>query len=145
MQAPPQRRQTAVGTRLIDYREARNRFGERPRVGRLFYLEGIKAGAQQKLELIAQDVAGGAQLAAEAEAFAQQARLAVGAAVAEFREHQRHQRNVIKPWRKFRDLAIVRPENANRSIALNKVARIGNETRARHDDRHAVRDRRVIE
>ena len=58
------------------------RLGERRGVGLLGHLEGVEAGAVQEQELVAQHLAGGAQLAAKAVALAQEPRLAVGAAVA---------------------------------------------------------------
>src|SRR6185437_12773336 len=87
--APAQSRQPAVGARLIEDREARGSLRKHRGVGGLFYLEGVEARAQQELKLIAQHVADGAQLAAKAVTLAQQARLAVGAAILELRKDER--------------------------------------------------------
>ena len=82
LQPAAKRRQAAVGARLIEDREARGGLDEHRGVGRLFHLESVEARAQQELKLVAQHFAGGAQLAAKSIALAQQARLAVGAAIA---------------------------------------------------------------
>src|ERR1700692_2016664 len=77
----PVRRHATVAGRLIEHGMARDLAGERRHVGILLHLEGIEAGAQQEDELVAQHVAGGAQLAAKAIRFPQLSGLAVGAAV----------------------------------------------------------------
>src|SRR6516162_10494285 len=84
----PRGRHAPVAGRLIEYAVARNLAGEDGRVGILLDLEGIETGAQQEHELVAQHVAGRAQLAAEFVGLAQKARLAIGAAVAEFGEFE---------------------------------------------------------
>src|SRR5580704_354012 len=124
LEAPAERRKPAVGARLIEDREARGSLDEHRGVGRLFHLEGVEARAQQELKLIAQHFAGGAQLAAKAVALAQQARLAVGAAVLELRKDQRDQPEPIDPRRELGDAAVIWPDHANRSIAFDDLARI---------------------
>ena len=94
---PPQRRHAAVGAGLIIHAVARQNLGEHPRVGRLLDVEGIEAGAHEKMELVAQHVAGGAQRAAEAVGLAQLPRLAIGAAVAEFGKVERDERQMAEP------------------------------------------------
>src|SRR5271170_1323180 len=106
---PPRRGDAAIGTRLIDHAVARQDLGEDPRIGGLLHVEGIEAGAHQKVELVAQNIAGGAQRAAKAVLLAQKPRLAIGAAVAEFREFERKERDVAEPRRKLGDAAVVRP------------------------------------
>lgn len=97
LQAPPQRGQPAVGGRLIKHAVARHTAGEGCRVARLLYFEGIEAGADEKTELVAQNIAGRPQCAAETQALAQQSRLTVGTAVAKFRKIERNQCEVTKP------------------------------------------------
>src|ERR1700722_18583478 len=109
LQSPPQRRGAAVGAGLIIDAEAAHDFGEDARVGRLFHLEGIEARPHQKMKLIAQNIAGGAQRAAKTVGLTQEARLAIGAAVAEFRKMEHYQRQVAEPRLQLRDTAVVRP------------------------------------
>src|SRR5262245_6021034 len=94
--ARAQRRNAPVAGGLIEYAVACDRLGKDGGVGRLDDLEGIKAGAHKKQELIAQNVAGGAQLTAKAVLLAQLPRLAIGAPVLEVGEHQRHQGELIE-------------------------------------------------
>src|SRR3546814_14171710 len=60
------------------------------------HLEGIEAAAQHAQKLVAQPVADRAQLALEAVALAQQARLGIGTAVAEARELKGDEREVAE-------------------------------------------------
>src|ERR1700722_18486801 len=96
------------------------------------------------MELIAQHVAGGPQRAAKAVSLAQQPRLAIGAAVAEFREMQRYQRQVAEPRLELRDAAIVRPQNAERAVAPDQRVGLRQKSLRRHDDRNAIRNLRVV-
>src|ERR1700720_608694 len=96
------------------------------------------------MELIAQNIAGGPQRAAKAVSLAQQPRLAIGAAVAEFRKMQRYQRQMTEPGLQLRDAAVVRPPNAQRAVAPDQRVRFRQKSLCRHDDRNAVRNRRVI-
>src|SRR5260370_6123172 len=73
----------AVLGRLVDDAEQRTRPGQRLAEALLVALEGVEAAAQHERQLVLQHAAGGAQLALIAVTLAQQARLAVGAAVAE--------------------------------------------------------------
>src|SRR3954453_15744954 len=84
-----ERGDAAVAGRLIKHRIALDRSGEGFGVALLFDLERIETGALHENELVAQHLPGPAQLAFIAVAFAQQARLAVRAAVAESRKYQR--------------------------------------------------------
>src|SRR5262249_8568206 len=77
------RGRAAVAGGLIKHAVAPRGLGKSRRVGVLRHLEGVEAGAQHEQELVAQHLAGGAQFAAEAVAFADQPRLAEGAAVLE--------------------------------------------------------------
>src|SRR3954453_9241183 len=63
LHAPMQRGDAAVAGRLIKHRIAFCGRGERLRIAFLLYLEGVEAGAQHEHELVAQHLAGGAQLA----------------------------------------------------------------------------------
>ena len=77
------------------------------------------------MKLIAQHVAGGAQLAAKAKALAQQARLSVGAAILELREEDRNQREPIDPRRELRDAARGLPADAPaRASRLDELGRV---------------------
>ena len=91
-------------------------------VGVLFDLERIEAGADEEQELIAQHVAGGAQLAAKAVALAQLPGLAVSAAVAEGRKRQRDQRQPVEPRRELGNPAVVGPQHAGRRLAAREPA-----------------------
>jgi hypothetical protein len=71
--------------------------------------------------------------------------LAVGAAVAEARKHQRHQRQPVEPRRELRDPAIVRPQHADWRRTLRKLGRVGKKPCRRHDDRNVIGDGRVID
>src|SRR5262249_60035191 len=71
--APVQRRGPAVAGRLIEHRIAPRRLAEGFGVGLLLDVEGVKAGAQHEHELVAQHLAGSAQLALIAVALTQQA------------------------------------------------------------------------
>src|SRR5215213_6967437 len=86
---PIKRGDAAIAGRLVEHRIALHGLGKRVGVGILLYLEGVEAGARHEYELVTQHLAGGAQLAVIAVPLAQQARLAVGAAVTEAREYQR--------------------------------------------------------
>src|SRR5712691_2475731 len=135
----PSRRASVAG-RLIEDAVARKRGGEGGCVGVLLDLEGVKAGANEKKELVAQHLAGGAQLAAKAMLLAQEARLAVGAAVAEAWKDQRHQREAVEMRGELGDLAVVRPQHADRRLAAGDVRHVGKESRRRDDHGHAIRD-----
>ena len=65
MRAPTQRRHAAIGAWLIDNAVAARGFDKSAGIGGLFHLEGIEAGADQEVELIAQHIPGGAQRAAK--------------------------------------------------------------------------------
>src|SRR5437899_3111074 len=84
--ARPQRRNAPVAGRLIDHAVAADGLREHGRIGVLHHLEGIEAGAQQEQELVAQNIAGGTQLATETILLPKLPRLAVGATVLEVRE-----------------------------------------------------------
>src|SRR5215212_1202836 len=86
---PIERRDAAISGRLVEHRVTLHGLGEGVGVGLLLHLEGVETGARHEYELVAQHLAGGAQLAVIAMPLAQQARLAVGAAVTEGREYQR--------------------------------------------------------
>src|SRR5262249_60063526 len=101
-----------VAGRLIEHAEASDRLGKGGGVSVLHDFKRVEAGADEKQELVAQHVAGGAQLATEAVLFAQLPRLTVRAAVLEGREHQRHQRKAIEMRHKLRYPAVVRPQTA---------------------------------
>jgi hypothetical protein len=137
-------RQAAVPGRLIEDRVARDLARERRHIGVLLHLEGIEAGAQQEHELVAQHVAGGAELATIAVMLAQQPRLAVGAAVPELRKLQRDQGQPVEIRRKLRDPAAVRPRYAGRRLPARDGGSVGEKARRRNDHRHVVRDRRVV-
>jgi hypothetical protein len=62
---PVQRGDAAIAGRLVEHRVALGPCGERLRVAFLLHLEGVEAGAQHEHELVAQHLAGGAQLAAK--------------------------------------------------------------------------------
>src|SRR5580700_7823350 len=81
-------RAAAILGGLIDDTEQGPCPGERLAKTLLLAFEGIETAAQHERRLILQDVAGGAQLALIAQPLAQQARLAVGATVAELGEVQ---------------------------------------------------------
>src|SRR3954451_22337424 len=102
---PVQRGEAAIAGRLIEYRITLYRRGKRLRVVFLFHFECIEAGAQHEHELIAQHLAGGAQLPLETMPFPQQPRLAVSAAVAEGRKHQRDHRKPVEIRDKVVDIA----------------------------------------
>src|ERR1700735_2281718 len=105
----------------------------------------MEAGAKKYLKLTAKHLAGAAQFTAEAIPFAQQARLAVSAAVLEFRKHERDQRKPIDKGRQLGDAAIVGPEHAQWRIAFDELVGIGEKARRRQQHRHAVRQWRVVE
>src|SRR5262249_53699179 len=100
----------------------------------LLDIERIEAGAQHEHELVAQHLTGGAQLALIAMTLTQQARLAVGAAVAEGREYQRDQREPIEIWHEIVEVAVVRPDHADLTAALEQ--RLGIFEKARGGDQH---------
>src|SRR6202047_5630765 len=77
------RGRAAVAGRLIEHAVAVRGLGARRRVGVLGHFEGVEAGAQHEQELIAQHLAGGAQLATKTVALADQPRLAERATVLE--------------------------------------------------------------
>src|SRR5262245_27303171 len=137
-------RDAAVAGRLEEYAVAPRRFLERLRVGGLDDVECIKTGAHQEQELVAQHLAGGAQLAAKREALAQNARLAVGAAILVRREHQRDQRKPRQVRLELGDIAAVRPDHADRILAAPELIGIGQETLCRHQDRPFLRDRLAV-
>ncbi len=113
-----QRRETTVAGRLIKHRVALDGLSEGLGVALLLDLEGIEAGAQHEDELVAQHLPGGAEFAAILEALAQQPRLAVGAAVAERRKYQGHRGKPIEIGCEIVDIAVVRPDHAGLSLAL---------------------------
>src|SRR5262249_20655415 len=88
-QAQQRGRGAAVLRRLVDDAEQRAGASQRLAEALLVAFEGIEAAAQHEGQLILQDVAGGPQFAAEAQAAAQQTGLAVGASVAELGKVQR--------------------------------------------------------
>src|SRR5215469_1563777 len=96
------------------------------------------------MKLVAQHVAGGAQRAAKAIGFAQQPRLAIGTAVAEFRKLQRHQSEMAQPGRQFGNAAVVWPEHAKRSIAAAQRVSIGEKTLCWDDHWDALGNRLVL-
>ena len=144
LQPPPQCRRASVGAILIIDAVARQNLGEGTRVRVLLHLEGIEAGAYQEMKLVAQHVAGRAQHAAKTVGLAQQARLAVGAAVLEFRKYQHDEREVAEPRLKLRHAFVIGPGNAKRAIAANKGGGIRQKPLGRHDNRDAIRDRRLV-
>src|SRR5439155_24853226 len=83
------RDRASIAGRLIEHAVTIDRLGECGGIGVLGHLEGIEAGAMQEQELVAQNLAGRAQLAAKAMALAQQPGLAVCAAVAEVGKDER--------------------------------------------------------
>src|SRR5580692_3619227 len=62
LHAPVKRGDAAIAGRLVEYRIAFGGRRKRFRVAFLLYLESVKAGAQHEHELVAQHLAGGAQL-----------------------------------------------------------------------------------
>jgi len=140
-------RQSAISGRLIEHGVgARISLANAATIGILLHLEGIEAGAHQEHELIAQHVAGGAQLAAKAVALPQQSRLAVGAARPGSSGTTRAtQRERIEMGREPRPpcglFGHSTPVGAARRAM---VGGIGEEARRRNDHRHVVGDRRVV-
>jgi len=61
----------AILGRLVEHAVALDRLDEGRHIAVLLHLEGVEARAQQKQELIAQHLAGGAKLAAKAISLAQ--------------------------------------------------------------------------
>src|SRR5580704_16756199 len=96
------------------------------------------------MELIAQHVAGSAQRAGKAVRLAQQPRLAIGTAVAEFREMKRNQRQMAEPGLELGDTPVVRPGDAERAVAADQRVGVGEESLRRDDNRYAIRHRRVV-
>ena len=96
------------------------------------------------MELIAQHFAGGAQGAAKAVSLANEPRLAIGAAVAEFREMQCDQRQLAEPGCKLGDAAVVRPGYAERAVAARERIGLGEKALRRHDHRPALRHACII-
>src|SRR4051812_6653006 len=93
---PMQRSDTAIAGRLVKHRIALCRTGKRLGVTVLFDLERVEAGAQHEHELVAQHLTGGAQFTFITVTFAQQPRLAIGAAIAERGKYQRHRGYAIE-------------------------------------------------
>jgi hypothetical protein len=118
-------RRSAIGPRLIEHAVAPRAVREGGDIGLLRDLEGVEAGPQQKQELVAQDLAGGAQLAAKPEPLAQDARLAVGTAVLEAGKSERDLCESVEMGCKLRDAAIVGPEYAYRALVLRNRVCIG--------------------
>jgi hypothetical protein len=110
----------------------------RPSAGR------TRCSAQQEQELVAQNLSGRAHFAAEAVALAQEARLAIGAAVAEGRKRQRHGSDAIEMRGEFGDVAAVRPDHADRPVMLGEVIAVGEEARRRHHHCTARRNGRAV-
>ena len=81
----------------------------------------------------------------KAKLLAQHAGLAVAAAVLEIRELERHQSQPIEMRRELGNAPVVRPQHAGRRLTPQNLLGIGEEAGRRHDHRHAVRDRRVVE
>src|SRR6516225_5776255 len=124
LHAPMQRREAAVAGRLIEHRVALGGLGKRLRIALLLHLKSVETGAQHEYKLIAQDLPGGTQLATPGEAFAQEARLTVGTAVAERRKHQRHRGEAAEMRHEIVDIAVVRPDHADLAGAPKQRFRI---------------------
>ena len=146
LQSPPQRRHAAVGAGLIDHAVARQQLWRTPRIGRLLHLEGIEAGADQEVELIAQHVAGGAQRAAKTVA-------SRAAAAPGYRRGRRGISEISSAisarWPSHGSSSATRrsfgqntPSEPSRRTSSSASAK---KPLRRHDDRHALRDRRVVE
>src|SRR5204863_1968587 len=100
-EASAQRRGAPVAGRLVEHAVASRRIGKRCRIDSLAGLQRIEPGAQHEQKLIAQHLAGGAQLPGEAVALAQQPRLAERATILEAREYQRDQCKVLQVRREL--------------------------------------------
>src|SRR3984957_20196535 len=111
LHSPVKRGDPAIAGRLIEHRIALGGERESLRVAFLFDFESVKARAQHEQELIAQHLSGGAQFAGIAMPLAQQPGLAVGAAVAKARKHQRDRRKPIEIRQEIVEIAIVRPNH----------------------------------
>src|SRR5579883_3446504 len=129
---PVKGRQATITGRLIEHGIASRRDREGIRVALLLRFKRIEAGAQHEHELIAQYLTGGAQLAVITKAFAQQPRLAVGAAVAEGRKNQRDDRKAIEKRREFVNVAVVGPDHSEFFEPVEKTLRILDEPRRRN-------------
>ena len=96
-------------------------------------------------QLVAQHLAGGADLALEAVALAQQPRLREGPAVAELREHQRHELERAEIGRQDRDVGRVRePCTPSGTPRATSAVALGLEARQAHQQRLAVGDRVAV-
>src|SRR5712671_7077984 len=93
-------RRASVAGRLIEDAVGRHGLDEGGSICRLGDFESIEAGAIEEKELVAQYLAGCAQLASKMIALAQDTSLRIGAAIAEIRKHQCHERHAIKVRRK---------------------------------------------
>jgi hypothetical protein len=135
LHAPMQRGEFTVAGRLIEHRIALHRLRKRLGIGIFPDVEGVEAGAQHEHELVAQHLAGRAQFAAIMVTLAQQAGLAVGAAVAEGRKHQRHRSDAVEIGHEVVDVAAVRPDHADLATLQQ---RLGILEKARGRDQHAT-------
>src|SRR5215831_14605193 len=134
LHATMQRGETAIAGWLIEHRIALHGLGEGFGVALLLHLESVEAGAEHEHELVAQHLSRGAQLAAIVEALAQEARLAVGAAVAESRKDEPDRGDPIEMGHEVVDVAAVRPDHAELARTAQERLRILQEACGRHQD-----------
>jgi hypothetical protein len=97
-------------------------------------LEGVEAAADHEARLLADHVAHGANLAREAIAFAQQACGGIGAAVAELRKLQRHDRKPGQVVDQGLDLLVARQAHAHRPALGQQGFALGLEAGQGDDD-----------
>src|SRR5260370_33358347 len=109
---PIGRGDAAIAGWLVEYRIALHGGGERFRVAFLLHLKRVEACALHEDELVAQHLPGSAKFTVIAVALAQQARLAVGAAVAKTRNYQRDHRQPVEIEPERVADAVARPEYA---------------------------------
>src|ERR1700730_2969413 len=141
---PVKRGHAAIAGRLVEHRVTLYRIGKRLCVAFLLYLKRVESRALHEQELVAQHLAGGAQLAAIAVAFPQQPCLTVGATVAEGRKRQSDNREPFDMGDEIVDVAIVRPVYAGSSDAARQRLRILEKSRCRNQDRAIARNRSIV-
>ncbi len=115
----------AVLGRLVEYRNLAERLAPARDARALGDLEGVEAAAAHEQRLIAQHLADRAQLAPIAVACAQQARVGVGAAVAEAGELERDHLKAVQLGRDLPGRLVGAQPDAARRIAPGQGAALG--------------------
>src|SRR4029453_2136446 len=144
LHAAMQRREAAVAGRLVKYRIALCGGGEGLRVAVLLPFDSGKTGAQHEDELVAQHLACGTQFAVIAMTFAQQASLAISAAIAETREHQGDHGEPVKIREEMVDIPVIGPDPAGLSGAAEQSLGVFEKPCRRNQDRAIARQLRAV-